>query len=672
MRLRAAVEAHRDPLVREVGLRRVRASCSTKSGTPSAASRSRSRARRRAPRAPGARRRGAGPRRRRAGGVPWRPRPRPGAARGARASSPRRRAWGRRPRGRRTRRGRGRSDGPVEVVEHHHDRPPSGEVPEERAGGRERRVGALQLAERRRALVERGGAVCQLAERQEVMPWPYGVHAASSTTASTSSANAATRRLLPIPASPTTTTWPGFSVSTTRSNAARRRAAPPHARPAARDLARPRADRAHAEETAVGVQLERVAAQARGDRGELNLVRCRVAERTPRAAHRRADEHGRRALHEQPPGPDREPRLEHPDPADLATSTPARRADDIVLVRAVGAERSDELDSRIRRERAAVTRTTSATVRGRPGRPRPRPRARGRRRRAARRGAARPAVAPADRRHNRLHGASAGSCERIIRWSARSRGRARGPTARRARGASPRSVERLLLPPARRTQASGDGRAARDPVLAASRRRRESRRRARRARSRPRSRSSSAVSRSSSSRAISPWRKLSYERSANGDPRHSANASRRAAERSAGGSGRASWTSRSKRRASTTPGSARSEYPPARVSIASFPSACRRRDTAFCTTASAVGGGRPAQRSSISVSLETTEPACSTRSASTARCRGPPSEMLFSPARTSSGPSTRNAAASFAMVECGDATPRPRRSTEKAVSGSLA
>ena len=39
-------------------------------------------------------------------------------------------------------------DGPVEVVEHDDDRAPGGEVPEERAGGRERRVGALELAER--------------------------------------------------------------------------------------------------------------------------------------------------------------------------------------------------------------------------------------------------------------------------------------------------------------------------------------------------------------------------------------------------------------------------------------------------------------------------------------------------------------------------------------------
>ena len=40
-------------------------------------------------------------------------------------------------------------DGPVEVVEHDDDRALGGEVPEERAGGRERRVGALELAERR-------------------------------------------------------------------------------------------------------------------------------------------------------------------------------------------------------------------------------------------------------------------------------------------------------------------------------------------------------------------------------------------------------------------------------------------------------------------------------------------------------------------------------------------
>ena len=119
-------------------------------------------------------------------------------------------------------------------------------------------------------------------------------------------------------------------------------------------------------------------------------------------------------------------------------------------------------------------------------------------------------------------------------------------------------------------------------------------------------------------------------------------ASRSPADRSAGGSGRASWTSRSNRLASIAPGSTRSTYPGARVSIAAFPSRRRSRETAFCTIASAVGGGAPAQRSSIRVSVETTEPACSTRSASTARCLGPPSGIRSRPARASSGPSTRN------------------------------
>ena len=86
------------------------------------------------------------------------------------------------------------------------------------------------------------------------------------------------------------------------------------------------------------------------------------------------------------------------------SSTPARAgADDVVLVRAVGAERSDELDTRFRRERAAVPwRRRRRPSGGRPGRPRPRPRARGRRRRAARRGAANESLQNAARELDRV------------------------------------------------------------------------------------------------------------------------------------------------------------------------------------------------------------------------------------------------------------------------------
>ena len=246
----------------------------------------------------------------------------------------------------------------MEVVEHHDDRPLGGEVPEERAGGREGRVGALEVAERGSALVERGRTVGQLAERQEGDPLAVrgarGIEhdGANVVREDRDEAALADSRLAH---DDDVAGLLGVDHALERRSEARELLRAPDQR---REIfARPRADRAHAEETAVGVQLERVAAQARGDRGELNLVRCRVAERTPRAAHRGADEHGRRAVHEQPPGSDREPRLDVPPAQELPDLDPrAGRPDDVVLVRAVGAERSDELDTRFRRERAAVPR----------------------------------------------------------------------------------------------------------------------------------------------------------------------------------------------------------------------------------------------------------------------------------------------------------------------------
>ena len=66
-------------------------------------------------------------------------------------------------------------------------------------------IRALDLAERRERRMERRGLVGQLTEGQERDALAVR-RAASRTTAGTSSTNAATRRLFPIPASPTTTT----------------------------------------------------------------------------------------------------------------------------------------------------------------------------------------------------------------------------------------------------------------------------------------------------------------------------------------------------------------------------------------------------------------------------------------------------------------------------------
>lgn len=70
----------------------------------------------------------------------------------------------------------------------------------------------------------------------------------------------------------------------------------------------------------------------------------------------------------------------------------------------------------------------------------------------------------------------------------------------------------------------------------------------------------------------------------------------------------------------------------------------RRRscDTYFCSVLAAVGGGRPSQTSSTSRSAGTTVPASSSRRASTARWRGPPSGTRAPPEVTSSGPRIPN------------------------------
>ena len=428
------------------------------------------------------------------------------------------------------------------------------------------------------------------------MPSPYGVHAASSTTAWMSSANDRDEAALAdsrLAHDDDVAGLLGVDHALERRSEARELLRAPDQR---REIfARPRADRAHAEETAVGVQLERVAAQARGDRGELNLVRCRVAERTPRAAHRRADEHGRRALHEQPPGSDREPRLDVPPAQELADLDPrAGRADDVVLVRAVGAERGDELDTRFRRERAAVPRDD---VGDRPAdvlddRPRglelevvvderldeeqrDRPSHR------------------ADRRRNRLRGGKRG----ILREDhpverAGLRGGLEAPLLVERAPRRLVGVERLLLAPRpgeREHQETAEPLAIR--VL----------------RGQPGGVGNHVVVRAEldlgldailergEPELVEP-RDLPLEEALVREvgERRSAPERERVAEggRALGGRQRPRIVDEPLEAAGVDHARLRAEqYPPARVSIASFPSACRRRDTAFCTTASAVGGG---------------------------------------------------------------------------------
>ena len=156
------------------------------------------------------------------------------------------------------------------------------------------------------------------------------------------------------------------------------------------------------------------------------------------------------------------------------TSTAARRgADDVVLVGAVGAERRDELDPRLRRERAAVA---GDGVGDRPAdvlddRAR-RPRARGRRRRAARRAAGRRGVAPCATAAGTgcVRGRAPGSCVRIIRWSARVSGDGSRPhcSSRARRVASYASSASCCRPARDAARASGGGRGAREPGCCAA------------------------------------------------------------------------------------------------------------------------------------------------------------------------------------------------------------
>ena len=142
--------------------------------------------------------------------------------------------------------------------------------------------------------------------------------------------------------------------------------------------------------------------------------------------------------------------------------------------------------------------------------------------------------------------------------------------------------------------------------------------------------------------AISSCRNDSNARSANGGPRQSASASRSAADRSAGGSGarvaheplEAARVDRARIDLQHVAGRAgldrlAAEHP-------------AQTGDGVLDDASAVGGGSPLQRSSSSVSIETTAPAWSARSASSARCLGPPSGSLSRAECTSSGPSRRN------------------------------
>src|SRR3954468_3670070 len=77
------------------------------------------------------------------------------------------------------------------------------------------------------------------------------------------------------------------------------------------------------------------------------------------------------------------------------------------------------------------------------------------------------------------------------------------------------------------------------------------------------------------------------------------------------------------------------------VSTASGPSCLRRLDTYPCNALAAVSGGLPSHNSSMSRSLDTAPPACSSRIASSFRCCPPRRATSVSPSRTSSGPRIR-------------------------------
>ena len=95
-------------------------------------------------------------------------------------------------------------NGPVHVVEHDHDRTVCGEVLDQRARGGERGVRARELVDARGGLVELRGPLGQLAQREERDPLAVG-DARRLERRPASSTNAPTRRLFPMPASPTTT-----------------------------------------------------------------------------------------------------------------------------------------------------------------------------------------------------------------------------------------------------------------------------------------------------------------------------------------------------------------------------------------------------------------------------------------------------------------------------------
>ena len=176
------------------------------------------------------------------------------------------------------------------------------------------------------------------------------MHAAWSTTAGTSSVNAATRRLLPIPASPTTTAWwgrPDLDDPVERRLELGELGRAPDQR--GRIRGRTRTARADAEQPAVGVELERLATEPSSDGRELDLVRARVVQRAARTADDRSHEHGACVIDEQPPRPDRQPRLDVAASEDLAQlDRRACGANDVVLVRPVRAEGRDQLHARLR------------------------------------------------------------------------------------------------------------------------------------------------------------------------------------------------------------------------------------------------------------------------------------------------------------------------------------
>ena len=227
------------------------------------------------------------------------------------------------------------------------------------------------------------------------------------------------------------------------------------------------------------------------------------------------------------------------------------------------------------------------------------------------------------------------------RRSARCRARLRASRGRRGMPRAPRPV----VP---------NGRAPSSAARAAARGEDGPTRAARAPRPRPRdvpsassasTRRSSARTRSSSRRAITALSAGSSARSASAGPRQSRSASVRDAAAAAGSSRSSAmdpaWARRSNRWRSRASRRDVEHVAAPRVSIASLPSALRSPETYPWTRFAADAGGSSPQRPSTSRDAGTTVLGWQRRSASIARCFGPPRRASRPSTTASSGPRRR-------------------------------